>query len=177
MRIPAVALLLAVTACGADADRPRVNCGIVALASPQSLLNQFGVPRQTLSRPPAEVPERLVARVAAGPILSAIAGRESGGDSLLVIGVEGTPPGNMPLGFGVLVTDLEGRTRGVMLFEGLPIEGAPHIGTVTMGTVTAPLLGLEADPAAYENAECPLFPETSAAQDAAMRQERSSARS
>ncbi|HEX6643724.1 MAG TPA: hypothetical protein VF037_03550 [Gemmatimonadales bacterium] len=177
MRIVAVSLLLAAAACGADGARPRVNCGIVALATPQTLLNQFGVPRQTLSRPPADVPERIVARVAAGPTLPAIAGRESGGDSLLVIGVEGTPQGNMPLGFGVLVTDRDGRTRGVMLFEGLPVEGAPRIGTVTLGTVTAPLLGLEADPADYENADCPLFPDSAVAQDAAMRQERNSARS
>lgn len=174
MRLSAPAILL-LLACSGESDRANVNCGIVALASPQTLLSQFGVPRQTLSRPPAGVPERVVARIAGGPVLPAIVGRESGGDSLIVIGVEGTPP-DMPLGFGVLVTTPEGRTRGVMLFEGLPVEGAPRIGSVTMGSVTAPLLGLEADPAGYENADCPLFPD-SAGPQAATVQGRSIARS
>ena len=175
MRLFAPATLLLFAACSGGSDRANVNCGIVALASPQTLLSQFGVPRQTLSRPPARVPERIVARVAGGPTLPAIVGRESDGDSLLVIGVEGTPP-DMPLGFGVLVTTPDGRTRGVMLFEGLPVEGAPRIGSVTMGSVTAPLLGLEADPAGYENADCPLFPDTASAQ-AATGPERNIARS
>ena len=176
MRLPLPGILLVLAGCSGGGDRPSVNCGIVALASPQSLISQFGIPRQTLSRPPARVPERLVARIAAGPTLPAIAGRESGGDSLLVIGVEGSAPGGMALGFGVLVTDLDATVRGVMLYEGLPVEGAPRIGTVTMGSVTAPLLGLEADPEAYDNAECPLFPDSVAAQSV-IGQERSIARS
>lgn len=175
MRLPAPGILVLLAACTGGSDRANVNCGIVALASPQTLLSQFGVPRQTLSRPPREVPERIVARVAGGPTLPAIVGREGAGDSLLVIGVEGTAP-DMPLGFGVLVTTPEGRTRGVMLFEGLPVEGAPRIGSVTMGSVTAPLLGLEADPAGYENADCPLFPDSAGLQSVIAR-ERSIARS
>ena len=159
MRLLAPGILLLLAACSDGSDRANVNCGIVALASPQTLLSEFGVPRQTLSRPPAQVPERIVARIAAGPTLPAIVGRESGGDSLLVIGVEGAAP-EMPLGFGVLVTTPDGRTRGLMLYEGLPVEGAPRIGSVTLGSVTAPLLGLEADPASYENADCPLFPDS-----------------
>jgi hypothetical protein len=176
MRLHLPGILLALAACSGGSDRPSINCGIVALASPQTLLAEFAVPRQTLSRPPANVPGRVVARIAAGPTLPAIVGRESVGDSLLVIGVEGNPPGNMALGFGVLVTALDGTTRGVMLFEGLPVEGAPRIGTVTMGSVTAPLLGLEADPEAYENADCPLFPDSMEAQ-ALTGRERSIARS
>ncbi len=159
MRPLAPGILLLLAACSGGSDRANVNCGIVALATPQTLLSEFGVPRQTLSRPPAEVPERIVARIAAGPTLPAIVGRESEGDSLLVIGVEGTAP-DMPLGFGVLVTTPDGRTRGLMLYEGLPVEGAPRIGSVTLGSVTAPLLGLEADPGSYENADCPLFPDS-----------------
>lgn len=151
---------LILLACAGGGDRPSVNCGIVALATPQTVLNQFGVPGQTLRRAPAMVPERLTARVAAGPALPAIAGRSGEGDSLLVVGVEGALPANMALGFGVLLTEKDGTTRGVMLFEGLPIEAAPHIGTVSMGSVTAPLLGIEADPAAYENSDCPLFPDS-----------------
>ena len=176
MRFLVPGTLLTLAACSGGAERPSINCGIVALASPQTLLAEFAVPRQTLSRPPRTVPARVVARIAAGPTLPAIVGRGIGDDSLLVIGVEGTPPGNMALGFGVLVTDPDGATRGVMLFEGLPVEGAPRIGSVTMGSVTAPLLGLEVDPEAYENADCPLFPDSVATQ-AVTAQERSIARS
>lgn len=175
MRLLVPGLLLAIPACSGGSDRANVNCGIVALATPQTLLSEFGVPRQTLSRAPRDVPGRIVARIAAGPALPAIVGRESEGDSLLVVGVEGPAP-DMALGFGVLVTTPEGRTRGVMLYEGLPIEGAPRIGSVTMGSVTAPLLGLEADPGSYENADCPVFPD-SAAPEAAIAQGKSIARS
>ena len=175
MRFLVPGILLLIAACSGGTDRANINCGIVALATPQTLLSEFGVPRQTLSRPPRNVPGRVVARVAAGPALPAIVGRESEGDSLLVVGVEGTPP-DMALGFGVLVTTPQGATRGVMLYEGLPVEGAPRIGTVTMGSVTAPLLGLEADPGSYENADCPLFPDSARAQVATVR-ERSIARS
>jgi|SRR5690606_23611107 len=161
MRKLAVIAILAAGAlgCTADSDRSSVNCGIAALTVPQSVISQFGIPRQTLSRAPANIPERLTARVAAGPALPAIAGREGTSDSLLVIGVEGGPDG-MALGFGVLMTDPHGNTRGVMLFEGLPVEGAPRIGTVSMGSVTAPLIGVEADPASYENPDCPVFPDS-----------------
>jgi len=161
MRKLAIMTILAggAAACTADSDRSSVNCGIASLAVPQSVISQFGIPRQTLSRAPVSVPERLTARVAAGPALTAIAGREGTGDSLLVIGIEGSAEG-MALGFGVLMTDRQGNTRGVMLFEGLPVEGAPRIGTVSMGSVTAPLIGVEADPASYENPDCPIFPDS-----------------
>jgi hypothetical protein len=148
-----------VTACGGGDGRPGANCGIAAMASPNSVIAQFGVPRQTLSVPPREVPGRLVARVAGGGTYPAIVGRTSSPDSLLVIGVEG-PTAAMALGFGVLLTDRGGRARGVMLFEGLPVEAAPQIGTVSLGTSSAPLLGIEATPDAYEDPACPLFPDS-----------------
>ena len=93
------------------------------MASPNSVIAQFGVPRQTLSVPPRAVPERLVARVAGGGTYPAIAGRTSAPDSMLVIGVEGTPPAGMALGFGVLLTARDGTSRGVMLFDGVADRG------------------------------------------------------
>jgi hypothetical protein len=157
----AVPLLLSVAvACGAPGDRPAVGCGIAAMATPSSVIAQFGIPEQTLSRAPAELPSRLVARVAGGGSFSAIVGRTTEADSSLLVGVEGQPPEGMALGFGVLLVTPSGSARGVMLFEGLPVEGAPTIGTVSMGSSSAPLLGVEADPAAYEDPACPLFPDS-----------------
>jgi hypothetical protein len=115
------------------------------------------VPRQTLSRSPAQLPERLVARVVAGPALPAIVGRA---DTMLVIGVEGSIPPSIKPGYGVLVLDQSEKARGMMLFEGLPVEGAPHIGTVTIGASTVPLIGIQLDPAKIENPGCPFFPDS-----------------
>ena len=90
-------LLVLTAACGKTAERGNPACGLAAHAGPTALLTQFSVPRQTLSKPPAKLPERLVARVVAGPALPAIVGRA---DSLLVIGVEGTVPASIKPFFG-----------------------------------------------------------------------------
>jgi hypothetical protein len=133
------------------------NCGIAHMAGATMVLEQFGTPNQTLSSAPTTLPERLVARLAAGPAYPAIVGRV---DSLLAIGVEGTLPPNVELGYGVLLLDPEGTARGVMLYEGDPIGGAPVLGTVTMGAVAKPLLGLQLATARYEDAACPAFPDS-----------------
>jgi len=150
-------LLVLAAACGKTADRGNPACGLAALAGPTALLTQFSVPRQTLSKPPAKLPERLVARVVAGPALPAIVGRS---DSLLVIGVEGTVPANTKPGYGVLVLDTAEQARGVMLYEGNPVEGAPPIGTVSLGSETLPLIGIALDPARIEDPRCPFFPDS-----------------
>jgi hypothetical protein len=155
---PLVPLLLALAACGKPAaDRGNVACGLASLAGPTALLTQFSVPRQTLSTPPRRIPERLVARVVAGPALPAIVGRA---DSQLVIGVEGAIPSNVKPGYGVLVLDTTETVRGVMLFEGAPVEGAPPLGTVTVGATTLPLIGIQLDPARIEDPHCPFFPDS-----------------
>lgn len=150
-------VLLAVAACGKAADRPNPACGLAALAGPTALLTQFSVPRQTLSTPPRTLPERLVTRVVAGPALPAIVGRS---DSLLVIGVEGAVPPAIKPGYGVLVLDTTEKARGVMLFEGIPVEGAPTIGTVSVGNATVPLIGIQLDPTRIEDPRCPFFPDS-----------------
>jgi len=150
-------LLVTVAACGRPADRGSAACGLAALAGPTALLTQFSVPRQTLSTPPRDLPERLVARVVAGPALPAVVGRS---DSLLVIGVEGAVPSTVKPGYGVLVLDTLAKARGVMLYEGAPVEGAPPIGTVTVGAATLPLIGIQLDPARIEDPRCPFFPDS-----------------
>ncbi len=150
-------LLVTVAACGRPADRGSAACGLAALAGPTALLTQFSVPRQTLSTPPRDLPERLVARVVAGPALPAVVGRS---DSLLLIGVDGAVPPTVKPGYGVLVLDTLAKARGVMLYEGAPVEGAPPIGTVTVGAATLPLIGIQLDPARIEDPRCPFFPDS-----------------
>ena len=112
---------------------------------------------QTLGTVPARLPERLVARVVAGPALPAIVGRT---DASLVIGLEGEIPAAIKPGYGVLVLDRSEKARGVMIYEGLPVEGAPQLGTVSIGPATLPLIGIQLDPSKIEDPRCPLFPDS-----------------
>jgi hypothetical protein len=159
MRLPhhAVALVLLLGACERPAGGSAASCGLASLAGPTALLTQFSVPRQTLSTPPRGLPERLVARFVAGGAFPAVVGRT---DSLLVIGVDATLPANARPGFGVLVVDQQEKTRGVMIFEGDPVEGAPRLGDVSLGTTSIPLIGIQVDPAKIEDARCPFFPDS-----------------
>ena len=148
------ALLVALAACGPSGGGQTV-CGLAALAGATALLNEFGVPGQTLGALPEHLPGRLVARLAAGPAYPAVVGRI---DSAWVVAVDGDLPADTRLGFGVLVLDPSGRVRGLMLYEGMSIEGAPTLGTVTVGAATIPLLGVQADPQRFEDSRCPFFP-------------------
>lgn len=157
-RRPLLAALILLAAC----DRPARSgggaaCGLAALAGPTALLGQFSVPQQTLGTAPRTLPERLVARIVAGPAYPAVVGRS---DSAWVIGVEGAAPANVKPGFGVLVLDQGGRARGVMLYEGRPVEAAPQIGTVSMEAATLPLIGIQLDPGRIEDPRCPFFPDS-----------------
>jgi hypothetical protein len=78
----------------------------------------------------------------------------------LVIGVNGALPDNVKPGFGVLILDSQGKPRGVLVYEGAPVENAPEIGTVSIDNVTVPLLGIQVDPARFEDPRCPLFPDS-----------------
>lgn len=142
---------------GAKSSAPAATCGLAALAGPTALLGQFSVAGQTLSAPPRRLPERLVVRLVAGPAYPAIVGRA---DSLLVIGVNGALPANVKPGFGVLILDQGDKARGVLLYEGTPVENAPEIGTVAIDNATVPLLGIQVDPARFEDPRCSLFPDS-----------------
>jgi hypothetical protein len=150
--------LLVIQACSTPGDRgPSAACGLAALAGPTALLAQFGIQDQTLATPPRNLPERLVVRHVAGQAYPAIVGRA---DSLWIIGLQGHLPANVKPGYGVLIQDLSGKTKGVMLYEGTPVEGAPEIGSVSAGEGTVPLIGIQLDPAKIEDPNCPLFPDS-----------------
>jgi hypothetical protein len=151
-------LVVLAAACGGGSEgRVPATCGLAAVAAASALLEQFTIPNRTLAGPPGSLPERTVARVAAGGAYPAVVGRT---DSLLVIGVEGNPAGPAP-GFGVLVVDASDRVQGVMLYEGSPIPGAPRLGEVSVGAASVPLIGVHADPAAIADPSCPsLFPDS-----------------
>ena len=153
-RLALPALLAGLLACGGD--RQPV-CGFTAMAGATMLLNEFTVPNQVLSKPPANLPERLVVRLAAGPAYPAVVGRSESG---WLVGVEGSLPAGVRPGFGALVLDLSGAARGVVLYEAEPVQGAPSIGTVALGDTTVPLLGIQLDPAKVEDPRCPLFPDS-----------------
>jgi hypothetical protein len=133
-------------------------CGLSAIAGATMLLQEFGTPNQTLGVPPAALPPRLVARVAAGPAFESVVGRTT--DSGWVIGVEGAIPEKIKPRFGVLILDTAGAARGVMIFESEPIRGAPQIGRLSMDTLMLPLLGIQLEPSRFEDPRCPLFPDT-----------------
>lgn len=151
-------LALAASACTARPEgRGNPACGIAALAAPNAVLEAFTVPQQSLSVPPSRLPERTVARLAAGPAFPALVGRA---DSGLVVGVEGALPAQAAPAFGVLVVQRGGSAQGVLLFEGVPVEAAPRLGLVSVGGKNLPLFGVEVDMAGIQDVRCPLFPDS-----------------
>lgn len=143
---------------GCDGQRQGgTACGIAALAGPTMLLSEFGVPGQTLAASPRELPERMVARMAAGPAYRAVVGRA---DTTWVIGLEGTfEAADMP-GFGVLILDQSATAVGIMLFAGDPLEGAPILGAISVGNEMIPLIGIKLNPSRFEDPACPFFPDS-----------------
>jgi hypothetical protein len=153
----AIGTSLALVGCGGAERAREASCGIASLAGPTLLLSEFGVPGQTLATPPERLPEQVAVRLVAGPALRGILGRA---DSLVIVGVEGQIPAAIKPGSGVLVADTSGTARGVLLYEGPPVEGAPIIGTVAIGSDNVPLVGIQLDPAKIEDPRCPFFPDS-----------------
>lgn len=134
------------------------RCGIAALAGPTMLLEEFTRPGRTLSELPATgMPEVLPVRMAAGSVQRGLVGRT---DSAWVVGVDGPMPDKPVPGFGVMLVDPVVGPQGVLLYEGLPIPGAPTLGTVHVGTRVVPMIGLKTQAAAFQDARCPLFPDS-----------------
>jgi hypothetical protein len=150
--------ILPLVLAGCGAGRTGGACGITSIAGATLLLQEFAIPNQTLGAPPASLPPRLVARVAAGPAFESVVGRTP--DSAWVIGVEGSLPASIKPGFGVLVLDPSGAARGVLIYESDPIRGAPVIGKLNIDSLMLPLLGIQLDPARFEDVRCPLFPDS-----------------
>jgi hypothetical protein len=132
-------------------------CGLAAMAGLSLVLEQFNRPGNALAESPTVLPDALPVRLALGPALRSVVGR---GDSGVVVGVEGAVPPTHQIGFGVLVQDPDGKARGVILYEGSPIDGAPKLGKVNVAGKDVPLIGIRLDMGLYENAACPTFPDS-----------------
>jgi hypothetical protein len=151
-------LLLALpvlTGCGVS-DRG-TSCGIVALAGPTMLLEEFTKAGHTLGAIPEKMPEILPVRMAVGAAQRALVGRT---DSSWVVGVDGPFPEKPVPGFGVLLVDQTQGPQGVLLYEGKPIPGAPVLGTVHVGTRVIPMIALQTGIAGFQDARCPIFPDS-----------------
>jgi hypothetical protein len=145
---------LPASACGGRTSD--YGCGVAAMAGLSLILDQFNRPGTALASPPARLPESLPVRLALGPALRSVVGRS---DTALVVGVEGAIPPTHQVGFGVLVQEA-GGPRGVILYEGPPIPGAPTLGLVNVGGKNVPLIGIRIELARYERPGCPIFPDS-----------------
>jgi hypothetical protein len=133
------------------------GCGISAVAGQSLLLEEFTRPGKTLSVPPRDIPATLPVRLALGPALRAVAGLA---DSFVVIGLEGALPPTPVVDWGVLIVSPAGAVQGVLMYQGDPIQGAPRIGTINAGERNLPLVGLMTDIANFQDASCPVFPDS-----------------
>jgi hypothetical protein len=122
------------------------------------LLDEFAKPEQTLSVAPRRAPEVIAVRVAAGPAYRGLV--RTVADSAWIVSVEGQLPNGVIPKFGVLVVGKDGTSRGVMLYDLAPVAGAPPIGSVTAGSLTLPLLGLQTNVTGLEDRACPFFPDS-----------------
>jgi hypothetical protein len=122
------------------------------------LLDQFSVPKQALTSPPRTVPPVLPVRLAAGPAWRGLV--TTAADSTWIVRVEGQLPPQTKPGFGVLVVSTLGTASGVMLYTGPRIARAPVVGSVTVDTLTIPLLALQTNVSGLEDPACPFFPDS-----------------
>lgn len=152
-----VITLIAFTTAGCGATAKGTRCGIASVAGPTMLLEEFTKPGKTLSAIPASMPEVLPVRMAAGAVQRGLVGKT---DTSWVVGVDGPMPATPVAGFGVLLVDPVKGPDGVLLYEGLPIRGAPILGTVHIGALVVPLIGLATQVVAFQDAGCPLFPDS-----------------
>ena len=128
-----------------------------AVAGQSLLLEEFTRPGKTLSAPPADLPGVLPVRIALGPAFRAVTGRT---DSMIIVGLEGTLPVTPVADWGTLIVSPAGVAQGVLLYQGDPILGAPRIGTLNAGERNLPLIGLMTDLANFQDATCPIFPDS-----------------
>jgi hypothetical protein len=152
IQLPAVALALAVAACGGG-DRPSPACGIAALTGPLVALEGFARGDGLAVAP--TVPDTLPGRFVAGPVTRVLVSRND--SARLVASVEGTVPEQARPGYGVLLVDQADGPMGILVFDGQPVRGAISLGTIDVGDTILPLYGLRVAAAAIEDPRCPLF--------------------
>jgi hypothetical protein len=160
-RVPSTLLALTLgallAACGGRGGG--ASCGFASVAGANLLLGAFAEPNQTLGAAPRRLPATLPVRVVAGGLYAADVTR---GDSAITITLRDSLPSRIVPGSAVLVQDPSGRTRGIVIYEALPVAGAPRIGQLVSGSVTAPLVGIQVDLSRFEDARCPMFPDSAA---------------
>jgi hypothetical protein len=155
----ALASFILTAACAGS--KGRTSCGIAALAGPSLLVEEFTKPGRTLAAVPEKMPEVIPVRMAAGPGYRGIVGQVVGKtEANWVIGVDSPLPEKPKIGYGVLVDDPTSGPAGVLLFEGVPVPGAPVLGTINAGAVNVPLIGVRASVAMFEEPGCLLFPDS-----------------
>lgn len=155
-----VLTLLPALGCGPRDAASGFGCTVTQLAGATLLLDQFSIPRRTLSVPPSTVPDILPVRVSAGPAFRGRVGLSEAGWTVTTESVPDTMATGGELGFGVLVVGSDDLARGVMLFSGPQVQDAPVIGNVRVGTSSLPLLGLQTDVTELEDPSCPFFPDS-----------------
>jgi hypothetical protein len=134
------------------------SCGFAGVAGANLLLGAFAEPNRTLSAPPRRLPAALPVRVVAGAVYT---GDVTSADSSVTVTLRDSLPSSIVPGSGVLVQDPSGLTRGIVIYEAMPVAGAPTIGTLVSGRHTAPLVGIQVDLARFEDPKCPTFPDSS----------------
>lgn len=154
--LPALALALALTACGKSSGGGSAACGIAALTGPLAVKDAFARGNM-LDVVPDSVPPSLPVRVVAGPLIDAfLKHRDSTG---LAFSIEGKiPTGALP-GYGVLLVDVATKPLGILLFDGRAVPNARLLGTVSVRDSALPLLGIRINLAGFEDPKCPLFAE------------------
>ncbi len=150
---PLALLLLA----GCNLSERATRCGIAALAGPTMLLEEFTHPGKTMAAVTVPMPEILPVRFTAGAAQRGIVGQT---DSTWIVGVDGPFSPIPEKAFGVLLVDPVAGPRGVLLYEGPPIRGAPILGSVHVSDRILPMIALRTTVAAFEDGNCPLFPDS-----------------
>ena len=153
---PLGALLVAsLAAC--DRDAGSVSCGIDAFTGPLVVKESFGK-GAALAAVPGAMPTALPIRLVAGPAWRGTVTHDSTGGWLVTM--HGTLAKEAHIGYAVLVVDYDNRALGVLAFDARTIRGAPGLGSLAIGDSVVPLLGVRIDPAAIQNAGCPVFPDS-----------------
>jgi len=156
LRLLVATALVAATQFACERGGTSVSCGINALVRPLAVKNAFasgGALAATPEFAPAAVPVRLVA----GPAWRGEVVADSTGWHVTV---RETVAAAASVGYGVLVIDQNDAPLGVLVFDGRVIRGAAQLGGVALRDTVVPLLGVRIDPAALQDARCPLFPDS-----------------
>ena len=152
----ALALLTATIVGACSKGGGSVSCGLAALTGPLTVKESFAQ-GSALAEPPSIAPAALPVRLVAGPAWRSAITQDG---SRWRVAVLGTVSPLVRAGYGVLVIDPDGAPLGVLAFEGRAVTGAPKLGTLAMGNIMVPLLGVRIDRRAIENAACPIFPDS-----------------